>query len=215
MLETPFVSDETDGPFTRLNDGSLLMAINGRPKTGPPDHAAFFRSTDRGATWKLLSTVHAEHDTWEVTATQLHDGRLVMMARPEGDISWSSDMGRTWMPPVTFGMRLFAPSLFVLRDGTLVCLHGSYAPGHSGLRVIFSTDGGETWIAPAADHGFLVDNSYGYGKAIELPDGSLFIAHIATGGHTTDNAKSNAILAIRMRLRSDHSGIDLLPAPNR
>ena len=60
---------------------------------------------------------------------------------------------------------MYAPSLYVLRDGTLVCLHGSYAPGHGGLRVIFSTDGGRTWIAPAKDHGFLVDQAYGYGKA--------------------------------------------------
>ncbi len=70
-------------------------------------------------------------------------------------------MDRCWQPsmddlqavhrtsPVTFGMRLFAPSLYVLRDGTLVCLHGSYAPGFPGLRVIFSTDGGQTWIIPA------------------------------------------------------------------
>ena len=66
-----------------------------------------------------LSTVGAKHDLQEVTATQLPDGRLVMIARPEGDISWSSDTGQTWTPPVTFGMRMFAPSLFVLRDGTL------------------------------------------------------------------------------------------------
>jgi hypothetical protein len=215
LLQTPFVSDETDGPFTRLKDGSLLMAIDGRPKAGPPDQAAFFRSTDRGATWNLLSTVGAKHDLQEATATQLPDGRLVMIARPEGDISWSSDLGQTWTPPVTFGMRMFAPSLFVLRDDTLVCLHGGYAPGYAGLRVIFSTDGGETWIAPAADHGFLVDNSYGYGKAMELPDGSLFISYIATGGHGTADAKNNAIRAICMRVRADHSGIDLLPAPNR
>ena len=85
-------------------------------------------------------------------------------------------------------MRMFAPSLYVLRDGTLVCLHGSYA-GKGGLRVIFSTDGGETWIAPAKDHGFLVDTSYGYGKAMELPDGSLFITYIATGGHRPETRR--------------------------
>ena len=116
-----------------------------------------------------------------------------MMARPEGDISWSSDQGRTWTKPTTFGMRMFAPSLYVLRDGTLVCLHGSYTRG--GMRVIFSTDGGETWIAPGKDHGFLVANSYGYGKAMELPDGSLFISYIATGGHRTEDAKPTASTA--------------------
>jgi hypothetical protein len=102
-----------------------------------------------------------------------------------------------------------------LRDGTLVCLHGSYAPGAGGLRIIFSTDGGKTWTAPAKDHGFLIDHSYGYGKAMELPDGSLYIVYIATGGHTTENAKNNGVRCIRVRVRADHSGIDLLPAPNR
>ncbi len=205
---------ETDGPLVRLKDGSVIVAINGRPE-GPPDQVGIFRSIDRGETWDLLSAVKADHDLVEVSVAELPDGRWVLMARPEGDISWSSDRGKTWTPPQTFGMRMFAPSLYVLRDGTLLCLHGSYAPGHSGLRAIFSTDGGQTWIAPAADHGFLVDNTYGYGKAMELPDGSLFVAHLATGGHGTADAANNAIYGIRLRVRPDHSGIDLLPAPNR
>ena len=87
--------------------------------------------------------------------------------------------------------------------------------GHGGLRAIFSTDGGRTWIVPAKDHGFLVDHAYGYGKAMELPDGSLFVTYLATGGHRTVDARNNAIRCIRLRVRADHSGIDLLPAPNR
>jgi hypothetical protein len=214
-MQSPFHYDETDGPLLQLKDGSILVAVNGRAKSGPPDVAGFFRSTDGGQNWELLSTIQTDHDLHEVTVAELPNGRLVMMARPEGDISWSNDQGRTWSPPQTFGIRMFAPSLQVLRDGTLVCLHGSYAPGHGGLRVIFSIDGGQTWIAPATDHGFLVDNSYGYGKAMQLPDGSLFVAYIATGGHGTDDAKNNGIRAIRLRIRDDHSGIELLPAPNR
>ncbi len=214
-LQTDFLYEETDGPLVRLKDGSVIVAINGRPQTGPPDQAAFLRSTDKGKNWKLLSTIQAGHDLHEVTVAELPDKRLVMMARPEGDISWSSDRGETWTKPITFGMRMFAPSLYVLRDGTLVCLHGSYAPGHPGLRVIFSRDGGETWIAPAKDHGFLVDNAYGYGKAMELPDGSLFISYLSTGGHRTEDARGNAIHSIRLHVREDYSGIDLLPAPNR
>jgi hypothetical protein len=214
-LRTPFLYDETDGPFVRLKDGSVLVAIDGRPQSGPPDQAAVLRSTNRGKSWKLLSIIRAGHDLQEITVAELPDRRLVLMARAEGDICWSEDHGHTWTPPVTFGMRMYAPSLYVLRDGTLVCLHGSYAPGHGGLRVIFSTDGGRTWIAPAKDHGFLVDQAYGYGKAMELPDGSLFITYLATGGHRTEDARNNAIRCIRLRVRADHSGIDLLPAPNR
>jgi photosystem II stability/assembly factor-like uncharacterized protein len=215
QIKTPFLYDETDGPLVLLKDGSVLAAINGRPKGGRPDQAGIFRSTDAGKSWTMLSTLKSAHDLVEVTVAELPDGKMVFMARPEGDIAWSKDQGHTWTEPVTFGMRMFAPSLYVLRDGTLVCLHGSYASGNGGLRIVFSTDGGHTWIAPAKDHGFLVDNSYGYGKAMELPDGSLFITYLATGGHRTEDAKNNGIRCIRLRVRADHSGIDLLPAPNR
>ena len=215
QLQTQFLYDETDGPLVLLKDGSVLIAVNGRARSGPLDQATVLRSANRGKSWKLLATIKAGHDLQEVTVAELSEGRLVLMARPEGDICWSRDHGHTWTPPVTFGMRMFAPSLYVLRDGTLACLHGSYAPGHGGLRVIFSTDGGHTWIAPAKNHGFLVDNAYGYGKAMELPDGSLFITYLSTGGHRTQDAQSNSIRCIRLRLRPDHSGVELLPAPNR
>lgn len=215
LLETGFLYDETDGPFLKLRDGSIMMAINGRPKAGPPDQAAVVRSTDKGVTWSVVGKVGTDHDMQEVTVAELSDGRLILMARAEGDVCWSRDGGRTWTKLVTFGMRMFAPSLTVLRDGTLVCLHGSYAPGHGGLRVIFSRDGGRSWVAPAKDHGFLVDSAYGYGKPMELPDGSLYITYLATGGHRSEDARSNGIRCIRMRIRSDYRGIDLLPAPNR
>jgi hypothetical protein len=81
--------------------------------------------------------------------------------------------------------------------------------------LIFSADGGQTWIAPAPAYGFLVDNCYGYGKAIELPDGSLLVADQDTGGHTTADAKNMALRMLRVRIRADHSGIELLPATNR
>jgi hypothetical protein len=111
-------------------------------------------------------------------------------------------------------MRMFEPSLLSLSDGTLLCLHGSYGAG--GQRAIFSTDGGQTWIAPALHHGFAVDSSvYGYGRGTLLPDGSVFMAYIHTGGHAAKDARTEAIWGMRLRVRSDHSGIDLLPAPGR
>jgi pimeloyl-ACP methyl ester carboxylesterase/photosystem II stability/assembly factor-like uncharacterized protein len=212
---SPFLADESNGPMVVLKDGSVLLTISGVMKPGAPAQAAVFCSDDSGATWRHLSTIKADHDLDEANATQLPDGRLVLMARPEGDISWSRDQGRTWTAPQTFGMRLFAPSLYALADGALVCLHGSYAPGHGGMRLIFSTDGGQTWIAPAKDHGFLVDDCYGYGKAIQLSDGSLLVTDQGTGGHSTADAKNMSLRWLRLRIRADHSGIDLLPAPKR
>jgi len=212
-LPSPFLADESDGPMVLAKDGSVLLAINGKPGDGSPEKVALLRSTDSGHTWNVLSTIGTDHEMSEPTVAQLPDGRLVLVTRPEGDIAWSFDNGHTWTRPVTFGMRLFAPSLYVLRDGTLVCLHGSYGAG--GLRVIFSTDGGQTWIAPAANHGFLIDNSYGYGKAMELSDGSLYIVYLRTGGHAASDARSNATQCVRVKIRPDHAGVDLLPAPNR
>lgn len=212
---SPFLADESNGPMVLLKDGSVLLTISGVRKEGGPAQAAVFTSRDRGATWQLLSTIKTDHALDEANATQLLDGQLVLIARPEGDICWSRDQGRTWTAPVTFGMRMYAPSLYTLRDGRLVCLHGSYAPGHGGLRLIFSTDGGHTWIAPAKDHGFLVDNCYGYGKAMELADGSLFVTDQGTGGHTTADARNMSLRCLLARIRADKSGIDLLAAPNR
>jgi hypothetical protein len=234
---SPFIGDETNGPMVLLKDGSVLLTIDGSPKDGSPAQAAFFTSNDKGSTWTLLSTVKAgnqlqevivskemdteksrvlskEHDLYEANTAVLPDGQWVMMARPEGDICWSGDQGHTWTEPVSFGMRMYAPSLYVLRDGTLVCLHGSYEPDHSGLRVIFSTDGGHTWISPSKNYGFLVSRCYGYGKAMVLPDGSLFITEQNYGGHSTKDAQNMSIRCLRLRIRADHSGIDLLPAPN-
>jgi hypothetical protein len=50
---------------------------------------------------------------------------------------------------------------------------------------------------------------------MELDDGSLFVVYLATGGHSAQDARTNGIRSIRLRVRPDHSGIDLLPAPNR
>jgi len=213
-LPSPFVFDATDGPPVLLKDGSVLLAVYGSPKQKVPEQVGVFRSADGGQTWQLLSVVKSEHEMSESGLAQLPDGRLVMITRPEGDITWSSDGGRTWTKPVAFGMRMFEPGLVVLRDGTLLCLHGSYGAG--GFRAIFSPDGGRTWVAPARNHGFAVDPSvYGYGRGIELPDGSVLAVYIHTGGHTARDARTEALWAIRLRVRPDRSGLDLLSAPGR
>ena len=211
-LPSPFTYDATDGPPVLLSDGSVLLAVYGRPKDCPHDQLAVFRTIDRGDTWELLSTVRADHELSEAGLAELPDGRLVMISRSEGDIMWSEDAGRTWTEPVSFGMRMYEPGLLVMDDGALLCLHGSYGAG--GFRAIISADGGRTWTAPAPDHGFAVDPSvYGYGRGMVLPDGSVFAAYIHTGGHRTQDAQTQAIWGMRLRVRPDLSGIELVPRP--
>ncbi|MHB1455645.1 MAG: sialidase family protein [Armatimonadota bacterium] len=211
---SPFFGDATDGPVITLKDGSALLAVYGGDADEVNTQIAVFNSKDSGKTWKLLSTIKTDHEMSEPSVAQLNDGRLVLMTRPEGDICWSSDGGKTWTKPVSFGMRMYEPGLLLLKDGTLLCLHGSYGAG--GLRVIFSRDGGKTWIAPAPNYGFPVDTSaYGYGKCIQLPDGSLFVVYIDNIGLTPDDMQREAVWGMRFKVRKGRSGIDLLPAPGR
>jgi sialidase-1 len=209
---SPFTGEASDGPAVLRKDGSILLTSYGFLLAGQNNKhtvVGLYASKNRGRTWELLSIVKADHDLEEAHTVELPDGRLVMVARPQGDLWWSSDGGRTWTAPETFGMKMYAPTLYVLRDGTLVCLHGSW---QGGLRVIFSTDGGQTWIAPAKDHGFLVDgDAYGYAAGVVMPDDSLYIIYQHTGSHHTEDAKTNSLLSLRLRVRADHSGIDLLP----
>ena len=125
-LPVPFVFDATDGPIIQLRDGSALICVYGRTPEAKHDMVAFCRSADSGNSWELLSTLSTDHEMSETAVAQLPDGRLVLISRPEGDIAWSADGGRSWTKPVSFGIRLFEPRLMALRDGTLLCLHGSY-----------------------------------------------------------------------------------------
>ena len=209
MPAEPFPGGGSDGPPLELPDKSVLLAAYGMLEKVGHEVIAVYRSTDRGTTWELLSSVVTDYEQSEPTLARLKDGRLVMISRPEGAITWSSDEGKTWTTPVRFGFRIYAPTLLVLDDGTLLCHFGDYKGGN--LRAIFSTDGGKTWIAPAKDHGFLIDRTYGYSRSCLMPDGSAYLAYIATAGIHAPNARNNAIWSIKLRVRPDHSGIELLP----
>jgi len=212
-LPPVFLQEATDGPPLEMPDKSVLLTSYGRDKELDRWIIGVFRSTDRGAHWELLSKVVADHDQHEASMVRLQDGRLVMITRPEGALSWSTDDGRSWTPPVTFGFRMFAPTLQVLADGTLLCIHGCYHGnlGGGGLRVIFSRDGGATWVAPHKRYGFAVDNTYGYSRSCLMPDGAAYLAYIGTGGHRFEDARNNMIWSVKLRVRSDHSGIELVP----
>lgn len=203
----------TDGPIIRLRDGSAMICVYGRMSDqATHEECMIFRTRDRGGIWERMAVVSSDHEMSEGSIAQLPSGRIVLVTRPEADVCWSDDGGRTWTAPVRLGVRLFEPGLIALRDGTVLCLHGSYAAG--GLACMFSRDEGETWLVPETDRGFAVDPSvYGYGKGIELPDGSVYVVYIHTGGHRAKDAVSNAIWAMRLRVAEDDSGIQVLPAP--
>ena len=214
QLPSPMAQDATDGPFIVLQDGSVLLTVYGAMDKGGVEHVGVFRTRDSGETWELVSVVKTDHVMCEPGLAQLPDGRLVMIARPEGDICWSDDNGETWTAPVSFGMRMYEPGLIALKDGTLVCVFGTYNDhdGVSGLQVVFSRDGGETWVAPAEDYGFTLDaDVYGYGRGIELPDGSIYVTYQDNGAFTREQVENEKIHAVRFCIREDGNGIEILP----
>ena len=94
-----------------LKDGSWLISgawyPGGKPWVGTKgEYLEIFRSTDRGATWKLHGTLQAYpdhlHSISEPTILTLPDGRLLLFARENrhdgfrGIKAYSSDSGQTW-----------------------------------------------------------------------------------------------------------------------
>jgi hypothetical protein len=101
---------------------------------------------------------------------------------------------------------MVAPGLLTLKDGTVVCIYGGV--GRGGIELIFSEDGGHTWVAPETDRGFSIDNSvYLYAMGCEMPDGSIYIVYYDPMGNQT----KTAIWGIRVKIREDRQGIDILP----
>ena len=94
---------------------------------------------------------------------QLADGRLVLISRPEGDIAWSTDLGRTWTKPVPLGIRLFEPRLITLRDGASSACTARMVQAAS---VRCSATTAADMALPGTKWGYPVDPSvYGYGQA--------------------------------------------------
>jgi photosystem II stability/assembly factor-like uncharacterized protein len=214
-IQAPFHSLAINTAPLVMPDGSLLLAAYGNEKENDPFvSTGIFSSRDRGASWQHLATLHAPHALDEPGLARLPDGTLVVITRPEGAISWSKDGGHTWTAPVDIPVRMFAPWLMTLRDGTLLCLHGSYHKAHHGLRAIVSKDGGRSWTAGGPDFGFPVDASvYGYSSGTELPDGSVYVVFQGTGGHKPADARTMALYGMRLRVSADGRSVKTLPAP--
>ena len=101
---------------------------------------------------------------------------------------------------------MVAPGLMTLKDGTIVCIFGYGGTGR--LQIMWSDDHGRTWTVPAADRGFPLDNSvYVYGIGTEMSDGSIYIVYYDPAG----KQRKTAIWGLRVKIRADRQGIDLLP----
>ena len=77
-----------------------------------------------------------------------------------------------------------------------------------GIQIMWSDDNGHIWTTPAADRGFKIDDSvYVYAIGCEMPDGVIYIVYYDPRGNQT----KSAIWGVRVRIREDRQGIDILP----
>ena len=160
---------------------------------------AIHRSDDSGQTWRLISIIRRENENVDEPAiARLHDGRLIMVCRPDGAVFHSSDQGVTWTETgrVVARGRFKAPWITAIGDGTVVC-----AATVGNLRVFLSTDHGKTWSQPIG----LDTSCYGYPGGVKLPDDSMVVSYVERG-----NAPSR-IYVVRFRANEARDGIELLP----
>ena len=176
-------------------------------------YGAIHASDDDGLKWSVVSTIARDGETTDTASrnagnidepalTLLPDGRWFLVTRPDGGYFFSEDEGVSW----AFGGRLVtkgkfkAPRLFVLGDGTIVCVCT-----YNRLQVFLGRSGGASWAGP-----FDLDaSSYGYPGGVQLPDDSMLVSYCSSG------RAPNRIHLLRFRVDDSRTGIELLPVEPR
>jgi len=165
-----------------LEDGSMLMGINGPNEHGAVQSSALVRSADEGLTWEPWCLVAERMN--ESAFMLLKDGRLLAVMRSDADSGLYSSFGdrdgRSWTEPEKI-VDQSPPSLVRLSGGAILLAYG-VRTGPSGARGLISTDEGRTW--PKEREIIFGDNATnwdcGYANALLLPSGRLIVAYYTT-----------------------------------
>lgn len=193
--DMPFSSLEgpTDAPI-EMPDGSVVMGIIGYAINGDSKNYAsvMIRSTDKGQTWKYLSTMAGDPGGklggfYEPGIVRTKSGRLVTALRnhaPDNAIwvTYSDDAGKTWVPVFKTAMIGHPVDLIQLSDGRLMATYGIREGRHTspaGIRACFSNDNGRTWdlSTEVQLRNDLVNWDLGYPESLELSDGTVLTAY--------------------------------------
>jgi hypothetical protein len=182
------------GPI-RLAGGDLLYV--GKPFGTWSDmtlgQIAAARSSDGGATWKLVGRVPVAPRTdaanfVEPHVVELPSGRLVAAIRVQDHAgktlaaagipsftimqTESADGGATWSMPRWLGFKGSPPHLLRHSSGVLVMSYGCRDKRY-GERVAISRDDGRSWEGNLVLRNDGPDEDLGYPSTVELADGSL------------------------------------------
>ena len=180
------------GP-TALSDGTLLWV----GRTFAEDDV--FDENDRIEAWRINTDGSMEFvgavppvfrngtriNACEPSALELPDGTLLCQFRAENGLftvfqTRSSDGGRTWSEPV----QLLAdrggspPHLYLHSSGVLISSYG-YRQNPYGVRLMLSTDYGQTWKKDIVLWETDSSSDLGYPATVELNDGTLLTVFYA------------------------------------
>ncbi len=209
FMPSPFqYYDRMCGKPVILDSGSIILPTYGMDQWQKTfEELGVYRSDDSGKNWKFVSRLKSPKERLDEPAFCLTQNKtIVMISRMDGEVAFSTDEAKTWTVPQSIGIRMVAPCLLTLKNGTVVCIYGGMTK--NSVELIFSDDGGQTWIAPGIDHGFMIDNSvYKYAIGCEMQDGSIYLVYYDPKGNQT----KTAIWSIRLKIRKDRKGIDILP----
>lgn len=216
---------ESPGDFYQRSHAQPLLLPNGRilwptyfRRQGDPRlFGAIHASDDQGQSWRLLSTVQRQGDTRDTASTEagnidepaiaaLPDQRLLLISRPDGAWYLSKDDGVSWKYRGRLVSRgkFKAPRLFVLGDGTVVCVC-TYRNLQAFLGRPAASGDDIAWSGP-----FDLDpSSYGYPGGTMLSDESMLISYCSSG------RAPNRIHLLRCRVTPDRTNIELLTVGNR
>jgi len=193
----PFIGIEgpTDAPI-EMPDGSVLMGVIGYGIDGDSKNvgSVLLRSTDKGKTWKYVSTIAPDPGGklggfMEPGIVRTRSGRIIAAMRNHANenaiwMTYSDDNGNTWTPVFKTGLIGHPVDLVQLPDGRVMATYGvregpqrHTEPG--GIRACFSSDNGKTWdikteVQLRSD---FINWDEGYPESLPLKDGRVMTVY--------------------------------------
>lgn len=155
-----------------LNDGALVMPVQGRDEKGVP-FSTIMTSSDHGTTWTVGAPAYSQGN--ECQAVQLGDGSIMLNMRNDREryraVYVTSDLGKSWQPHETNCQALIEPncnaSLYRVdygpaqsRKHVLLFANPHTQRGRTNHTIQVSFDDGHTW--PETHH-LLLDEGRGAG----------------------------------------------------
>ena len=187
-----------DHSIIQLPDSSLLMSMYGNftsdtasmrgyPKRMKKYHVWVMRSTDRGMSWKYLSSVAYDPKIGyvgfcEPDLIMLPNREILCFMRTEGESVLqtspiyqcrSRDNGKTWSEPREAADTGVFPNAAMMENGVLVL-----ACGRPGDWLQFSLDGGESWVGRFE---FFSGPTSGYNSIAEIGSDRLLVVYNQLG----------------------------------